>query len=369
MRLAVTGADGFLGWHVRCAARARLGVSPVSIGRPEFSDPQLMDRALATVDSVIHLAGINRGPEDDVVYETNLGLARSLVEGVRRSGRQIHVVHANSIHRDLDTAFGRSKRDAAAYMAEAQLKLGRFSDVVLPNIFGEHGRPHYNSFVATFCEALAGGRQPEAVEDRPIQLLHAQTVAVLLVDLAHQGASAELRPQGRETSVAAVLSILNEIAEGYATGQYPNLGDPFVEELFNTYRSFTFPSAFPIYPDAITDPRGRLVETVRAGGGQTQVFFSSTRPGMTRGEHFHLRKVERFLVLRGSGRIQLRKLFSNEILTFDVTGERPAIIDMPTMWAHSISNIGDTDLLTLFYANQCFNPQAPDTYPERVQML
>lgn len=367
VRLAITGSDGFLGWHVRCAARARMGVPPVSIGRAEFADPQSMDRALAHVDSVIHLAGLNRGPADDVIYESNLALARGLIDGVTRSRRQIPIVFANSIHRDLDTAFGRSKRDAAAMMSEAQATLGAFADVVLPNIFGEHGRPNYNSFVATFCDALASGTQPSVVEDRPIHLLHAQPAAELLVDLALQGATGVFQPRGRDTTVAEVLTILSDLAEGYVTGQYPDLSDPFVEELFNTYRSFTFPSAFPIYPDAMTDPRGRLVEAVRADGGQTQVFFSSTRPGMTRGEHFHLRKVERFLVLRGSGRIQLRKLFTDEVLTYEVSGERPAIIDMPTMWAHSISNIGDSDLLTLFYANQCFNPQAPDTYPEKVQ--
>lgn len=368
MRLGVTGAEGFLGWHVRCAARAMTGVAPTPIGRQEFQDPELMDQTLSSVDSVIHLAGVNRGPGDDVIYESNVGLARALVEGIKRSRRKIPVTFANSVHRNSDTAFGHSKLDASSILAQARMQLGAFADVVLPNIFGEHGRPDYNSFVATFCAALARGQRPTVVDDRTIELLHAQRAAATLIECALSAKNGEFRPRGQSTTVVNVLSVLNDFAGAYVTGQYPNLGDPFIEDLFNTYRSFTFPSAFPIYPDAMTDPRGRLVEAVRASGGEAQIFFSSTRPGMTRGEHFHLRKVERFLVLRGSGRIQLRRLFSDEVHAFDVNGERPAIIDMPTMWAHSISNVGDSDLLTLFYANQCFNPQAPDTYPEKVRL-
>ena len=366
MPIAVTGPNGFLAWHVRCAIRALTGADAVLIGRREFEDESRMDRTLSTVDAVIHLAALNRGAEDSVIIENNVGLAARLVAGIRRTGRRIPVVHANSIHADGDSAFGQSKVEAAQLLAENSETVGVVADVVLPNIFGEHGRPNYNSFVATFCYDLASGHRPESVSDRTIALLHAQRAADILVDLASSPRAGQFRPAGRETSVAEVLARLEVMADGYRTGQFPNLEDDFVQDLFNTYRSFAFPDQFPIYPDAMTDPRGRLVEAVRADGGETQVFFSSTRLGMTRGQHFHLRKVERFLVLRGTAAIRLRRLFTDEVITFEVNGDRPAIVDMPTMWAHSITNIGSDELLTLFYANQCFNPQSPDTYAEKV---
>ena len=146
----------------------------------------------------------------------------------------------------------------------------------------------------------------------------------------------------------------------------PDLSDPFTKQLFNTYRSAAFPELFPIRPTPAEDPRGRLVEAVKGGGGQTQVFYSITNPGFTRGQHWHRHKVERFLVLAGSGEMRLRRLFTDEVVTFPVTGDHPAIVDMPTFWAHSITNTGTEPLVTLFFADELYDPGNPDTIPEDV---
>lgn len=364
VNIAVTGPNGFLAWHLRCAVRALHDCDVTLIGRPEFEDRERMAKALEGVDAVIHLAGLNRGASDDEIERVNVELAETLARSIAESGRGIPVVFANSVHVDGDSAFGRSKAQAAEVLR--QQTGGPVADVILPNIFGEHGRPDYNSFVATFCSVIANGQTPHIVEDRDINLLHAQDAAESLLSLAVSASEGETRIDGTATTVRSVLTQLEAIADGYRTGQLPDLGDKFTQDLFNTYRSFTFPDQFPVYPDAMSDPRGRLVEGVRAFGGQAQVFFSSTKPGQTRGEHFHLRKVERFIVLQGTADIQLRRLFTDEVVTFRVSGLKPAIIDMPTMWAHSITNVGDQDLLTLFYADQVFNPQSPDTYREQV---
>ena len=155
-------------------------------------------------------------------------------------------------------------------------------------------------------------------------------------------------------------------AEDYRTGLLPDLSDPFTKELFNTYRSATFPDHFPIRPVPSEDPRGRLVEAVKGAGGQTQVFYSSTNPGFTRGQHWHRHKVERFLVVSGQGEIRLRKLFTDEVVTFPVSGGEPSIVDMPTFWVHSITNTGTEPLVTLFFADELYDPESPDTYPEDV---
>ncbi len=151
-------------------------------------------------------------------------------------------------------------------------------------------------------------------------------------------------------------------------GEIPPIPDRHAVRLFNTYRSHCFPDHFPIRPTRHGDPRGELVEVVRAHGGGGQSFCSTTRPGHARGEHFHLAKVERFAVLRGTAEISLRRVGYREVVRFPVSGGEPVVVDMPTMWAHKITNTGPDELLTLFWANEIFDPARPDTYPEPVEI-
>ena len=152
----------------------------------------------------------------------------------------------------------------------------------------------------------------------------------------------------------------------YTAGDIPPLLCDLDVDLFNTLRAAMFPSHYPIPLGARSDGRGSLVEVVRSHGGQGQTFVSSTRPGLTRGEHFHLRKIERFVVLAGRATIRLRRLFSPEIVTFTVSGVQPCIVDMPTLWSHNITNTGSSHLTTLFWTNELFDPDRPDTHPEPV---
>jgi len=362
MSLAVTGPDGFLGWHARCAIQAAQGRDAILIGRPEFDDPEVMDSALAQADAVIHLAGVNRAPDSEI-QAINPWLAQQLVDSMERNGRFIPIVNGNSIHSKGDSVFGVSKRKAAEIFAEsAEINGNAFADVVLPNIFGEHGRPNYNSVVATFCHQLANGETPQIDVDRELTLLHAQEAVAIMIGAAENPSEARLTPAGHQISVTALLKNLKSIQSEYRDGYLPDLADPFTRSLFNTYRSFTFPEHWPIHSELHSDDRGELVEVVRASGGETQVFYSATRPGFTRGQHFHLRKTERFLVVQGQASIRLRKLFTSEVVEFVVSGSQPAIVDMPTLWTHSITNIGDSDLLTLFYSDDKYDPQDPDTY-------
>jgi UDP-2-acetamido-2,6-beta-L-arabino-hexul-4-ose reductase len=204
------------------------------------------------------------------------------------------------------------------------------------------------------------------VDDKELPLLHVQRVAEVLLDQAVNPTAGTLNLEGASLLVSDVLTRLEVMATNYRTGVLPDLSDALTRDLFNTYRASTFPQQWPIYPPVNSDQRGELVETVKATGGQTQVFFSSTRPGFTRGQHYHLGKVERFLVLRGRADIKLRRLFTQDVISFAVSGDHPAIIDMPTMWVHSITNTGPDELVTLFYADELFDPDRPDTYPEEV---
>lgn len=366
-RIAVTGPDGFVAWHTRCAARARWGGDLVGVRRAELESPDALDASLAEVDAVIHLAGVNRASDPSEVERANVWLADQLVGSLRRLGRPVPVVYGNSIHASGDSVFGRSKRRAAASLSAYGVELGApVSDVWMPNLMGEHGRPDYNSVVATFSHALARGEVPRVVDDKELPLLHVGAVADRLLDLAIEPHPGRVVLDARPTWVSELAAALTTIAEDYRSGRFPDLSDPFTKELFNTYRSATFPAHFPIHPVPSTDPRGGLVEAVKGLGGETQVFFSTTNPGYTRGQHWHRHKVERFLVLSGTGEIRLRRLFTDDVVSFPVSGERPAIVDMPTMWAHSITNTGSEPLVTLFYADELFDPANPDTIPEDV---
>jgi UDP-2-acetamido-2,6-beta-L-arabino-hexul-4-ose reductase len=361
MKIAVTGADGFLGWHLRCRLHALTDATVATVGRGQLE--QLPD-LIRDADAVVHLAGINRGADAELV-EANVTLAHVVAHAVTRSGTRPRIVFANSVQAANGTPYGDGKAAAASVLAGAAKSVGSsFVDVRLPNLFGEHGRPHYNSFVATFCHDLAVGRRP-TVTDRELSLLHAQPAAQALMD----GLAGESRidnPGGMIVTVAGVLGTLQRFRHQYDSGDIPPLVSEFDIELFNTFRAALFPARYPVPLVTRADARGELCECVRSHGGAGQTFVSSTVPGATRGEHFHLHKVERFVVLRGRARITLRRLLTDEVVAFEVDGGSPAALDMPTLWAHNIINTGDGELVTLFWTNSVFDAAHTDTYPEQV---
>jgi len=368
--VAITGGHGFLGWHLSCRLRAVHGIKPDRLGREALGDPERLAASLAGVETIFHVAGVNRANHEDEVEQGNLDLARRLAEAIRRLGRPVHVVYANSIQADVDNAYGRGKRGAAAILDGALRHVGgSLVDVLLPNLFGEHGRPSYNSFVATFADAVAGGRGPTVSRDRSVPLLHAQRAAACLIEASQHRRSSVQRPAGTPHSVVQVLEELQDLHASYGQrGEIPDLSDAFSVDLFNTYRSYLFPHRFPIFPTVHDDARGSLFETMRAHGGTGQTFVSTTRPRATRGEHYHLRKVERFVVLKGEAKISLRRLLHDEVVTFRLSGDRPGYVDMPTLWVHNISNVGSSELVTMFWADQLLDPDRPDQYPESVEV-
>lgn len=361
MKVVLTGSGGFLGWHTRVRLRALTDHDVVAVTRDNWAD--LVGLAHGA-DAVIHVAGVNRATPAEVEHG-NIALAEAVGEAVAKAGSSPRVVYANTIHAGNPNAYGAGKAAAADILeANAQATGGEFVDVRLPNLFGEHGQPAYNSFVATFVDAVVRGEQPQ-INDREVSLLHVQRAAQALIDSLHT-TEQQVAPAGTESSVQEVYDRLLSFHETYRTGDIPVLETAMDVDLFNTLRSSLFPERYPIDLTAHEDDRGRLVETVRAHGGQGQTFVSTTVPGVTRGDHFHLRKVERFVVLSGQARISLRRVFADDVLSFDVTGDTPTVIDMPTMWVHNITNTGTTELTTLFWTNSLFDPDAPDTYREKV---
>lgn len=365
MKIVLTGADGFLGWHLRVRLRALTGHQVEVVTRDNWLD--LPDRVRGA-DAILHIAGVNRGPEQEV-EQGNINLARDVAAAVRRGAIGApRIVFANSTQSGNGTAYGTGKATAADLLAGVAYEGGSaFVDVRLPNLFGEHGRPGYNSFVATFVRSVIDGTEPSVV-DRPVGLLHAQDAAQAMIN-ALITERRLLEPPPVPTTVVGVLDKLREFNALYGSrGDIPRLSSALDVDLFNTLRAARFPAEYPIPLVPRADDRGRLVETVRAHGSAGQTFVSTTKPGIVRGEHFHLRKIERFVVIGGQARISLRRMFSDRVIDFDVDGGNPVAIDMPTMWVHNIQNTADEDLVTQFWTNELFDPDHPDTYPEPVSV-
>lgn len=366
MRVGITDADGFLGWHLRCLLHGDTNDVALPCDQASYTNDNAIDNLAATSDAIVHFAGINRGTDDEVL-NGNLAITDRLIGALRRSGRLPHVLFASSIQIERDNPYGQAKRVCAQHLqAWADSCGARLTTVVLPNEFGEFGRPFYNSVVATFCHQLVHGEEQHIVTDAPLELIHAQDAVAQFVRIAHDGTVGVVRVTGNAPLlVSEILARLQGLNASYVGGTFPVLADPLDLQLFNTLRSFRFPDQAQGTFEVHADARGSLWDVIRSqGAGQS--FVSWTEPGVTRGDHYHRHKVERFAVLSGSGRIRLRRLFSSDVHTYDLTGETPSYVDMPTFCTHSIENTGSAPLLTLFWSGELFDMGKPDTWSEPV---
>lgn len=372
MKVVVTGANGLIGWHcatrlhaANCVATFRGDVPPYSIvllDRNAFEDDQCLLSAVRGSNAILHFAGVNRGADHDV-EEANPKIAERLSRACADTGETPHILYANSTHSGSDTPYGRSKRIAGQILSGISDK---YTNLVLPHIFGECARPRYNNVTATFVESVIQKIPQEVNPNGKVMLLHAGVAAQHAIDAVLSGHIGTIHPAARETPVPDLLTLLERFHADYAANIFPDLQDPFTLALFNTYRAALYPNGFPLPLKLHTDTRGTLFEAIKGGGGG-QTFLSTTLPGVTRGDHFHLNKVERFLVVQGAAKIRIRKVLSDEVWEYRVSGDEPTPVDMPTMHTHSIENIGDTDLLTLFWTHELFDPTAPDTYFDPVK--
>lgn len=370
-RVVVTGAEGLIGWHAsarlhaaNCSAAFRGKAHPYEImrlGHAAFDDSYKLATTLEQADLILHFAGVNRG-DDELVKTSNPAIAERLVTQCNRVGAHPHIVYANSTHASGDTIYGASKRRASEILSSFT---DRFTDLVLPHIFGEGARPYYNNVTATLIDQILKRETPSINPEGQVNLLHAGEAAQAAIDAGLFGRATTLEPEGRAMSVAQLFDHLSNFHESYSANIYPSFGDDFETALFNTFRSATYPDGWPRPLELHSDARGALFEAVKGGGGG-QTFLSTTHPGVTRGDHFHLKKVERFLVVEGDAIIRMRRVLSDDVFEYRVSGKQPAAVDMPTLYTHSIENIGDETLLTLFWTHDQFDPERPDTYADKV---
>jgi UDP-2-acetamido-2,6-beta-L-arabino-hexul-4-ose reductase len=370
IRTGITGINGFIGSNLRrYLAYFGEGIEIVEFSRDWFDQPDRMDAFLASCDVVVHLAAVNRHPDPGFVEHRNLEISERLLEALERTGHTPDLIFASSTQEDRDTPYARAKRRSRKILAEwARQKGAGFTGLIIPNVFGPLGEPYRHSVVTTFCHQLHTGENPEIIVDAEVSFISVmEVVRVLHAAILSPFRDDEYRlPVMQTIQVSGLLDRLREYHEAYiGRFEIPALHSAFDLELFNTYRSFLPPSAYPFFLKVYSDARGSLAEVVRAGG-QGQVFYSVTLPGITRGNHFHLRKVERFCVLKGRAEIRLRRIDSDEVTCIEVSGERPSVVDMPVWYTHSITNTGNEELLTLFWSSEFYDPEDADTWQLKV---
>jgi UDP-2-acetamido-2,6-beta-L-arabino-hexul-4-ose reductase len=372
MRIVVTGARGLLGWHSaarlhaqNCAARYRGAPEPfelVNLDHAQFNDDGALAQAVTGADAVLHWAGVNRGPDADV-EAANPAIARRLATACAETGTTPHIVYANSTHGRTDSPYGRSKRIAGEVLQSFAQE--RFTDLVLPHIFGECARPDYNNVTATLIDRIWNGVEPEINPQGRVSLLHAGEAAQLAIDAALQGRGGAIVPQGRDIGVVQLYERLMRFHALYEANTFPELTDPFDLALFNSYRTGGYPNHYPRPIEVKSDPRGVLFESAK-GGNSSHTFLSTTRPGQSRGDHFHYDLVERFLVVKGEAILRIRKVLTDEVREFRVSGDKPVAVDQLPFHTHNIVNEGDEEVITFFWSHRMFDPDNPDTYADPV---
>jgi UDP-2-acetamido-2,6-beta-L-arabino-hexul-4-ose reductase len=365
-KVGITGPNGFLGKHARYLFSTipdEIEVVPISIG--SMSDAAALANIVKNLDVIVHFARFHpndvASPEE--LYSKNVELARSLISACEISASLPYIIFASSTQIRKDNPYGKAKKDSGRMFAEWAAKSGGISaNLIIPNEFGEGAVPGRISVVSTFCVDLIENRESKITEGATVALIHAQDIIKEILALIRDPKSGDMELVGSEMGIDDLYRLLSGFKQSYYSDIIPALRTHLELCLFNNFRYHVFQTDF--YPKKLilrTDDRGSLFEMIKEHtGGQT--FASSTKPGITRGNHFHTRKIERFCVIKGQAEISLREVGTKEVRAFVVSGDEPVYIDMPTFYSHNIKNIGKEELLTLFWSNEIFDPSDPDTF-------
>lgn len=381
-RIGITGQSGFMGTHLYNYLGLQENVERITFRDEFFQDSDALLKFVSQCDVIVHLAAMNRHNEPQVIYDTNIALVSQLISACERTDSRPYILFSSSTQEERDNLYGKSKSDGRKMLEDwAAKNNARFTAMIIPNVFGPFGNPYYNSVIATFSHQLTHGETPKIEVDGDLKLIYINELVqefwakisgnLKLLEGEHRADLSNTIevypvPHTSEKKVSSILNTLEKYKQEYFDkGVIPTISDKFELALFNTFRCYCPDNIFPFPLKKNTDPRGSFIEILRAGI-PGQYSFSTTNPGITRGNHFHTRKIERFSVIKGQAKIELRRIGSSEVVSYLVNGENPSFVDMPIWTTHNITNIGDTELLTLFWINEPYNPEDPDTWFEEV---
>lgn len=360
----VTGSAGFIGKHV-VEALARRPETKI-IGYDIGTLAETLDDALRAADVIIHLAGVNRPNNASEFKEGNTDFTAMICSSLGKDDRKPIFVLASSIQAALDNPYGVSKREAEQTV-EKWVSTGGGRGIVfrLRNVFGKWCRPNYNSVTATFCHNIAHDL-PVSISDssRELELVYIDDVVAAFMACIDLEASPGFEHRDVPTFHRVTLGELAAKIFLFRTSRQslvlPSFKDEFTRRLYATFLSYLDGSDFAYRLERREDPRGSLAEFIKSAEFG-QLFVSRTKPGITRGNHYHHTKTEKFLVVEGEAIVRFRHIGGGDIIEHQVTGREFTVVDIPPGYTHSIENVGDRELVTLFWASEIFDPQRPDT--------
>lgn len=364
MKIGITGVNGFIGGHLSNYLTLQEGVILIPFRRSYFDIKIELESFVKECDVIVHLAGLNRHNDDQEIFNTNTKLSQLIADACFKTNSKPHILFSSSSQEEKQNVYGDSKRIAREILESWASENGAIATgMIIPNVFGPFGHPYYNSVVATFCHQLTHGETPMIQQDGLLKLIYVNKLIeeiYILIQNPKQG-KIEISHQF-EVTVDDLLSTLKQYTSSYfEQGIFPELATPWQLALFNTFRCYINHNHFPVCFKLNTDDRGTFVEISRTNSSG-QFSYSTTKLGITRGNHFHTRKAERFVVIKGKAKISIRKMGTNQVIDYYLDGENPSYVDMPIWHTHNITNIGDEELLTLFWINEPYNTDDPDTY-------
>jgi UDP-2-acetamido-2,6-beta-L-arabino-hexul-4-ose reductase len=372
LKIGITGQKGFIGTHLYNTLKLypkEFEILDYDISY--FDDEIKLNSFVSNCDTIVHLAAKNRHKSQQVIYDTNINLVDKIITSCKKTGSKPHILFSSSSQENKDNLYGKSKKIGRNLFRNwAKKNDGILTGLIIPNVFGPFAKPYYNSVVATFSHQIVNNKTPEIKIDGILKLIYIGELVDIIIQKIRKRKSEELYnvPHTNEARVSEILSLIQNFKDKYQEkGEIPTIENNFELNLFNTFRSYmNIEKHFPVKYTQHKDSRGTFVEIIRLGVGG-QVSFSTTAPNITRGNHFHTRKIERFSVIKGKALIQLRKIGTSEVLDFFLDGNVPSYVDMPIWYTHNIKNIGEDILYTNFWINEFYNPEDADTYFEELK--
>ena len=379
LKVGITGQAGFVGTHLYNT----LGLYPEIFERIPFEDAYFQDEKLlkdfvSQCETIVHLAAMNRHNDPEVLYHTNINLVKQLIGACETTHSTPHILFSSSTQEERDNLYGKSKKEGRELLEQwADTNSALFTSLIIPNVYGPFGNPYYNSVIATFCHQLTHAETPKIEIDGEIKLIYVgELIDQIIKIIGHKVTQCKntvrhsetiFIPHTSEIKVSVLLQKLIAYKSSYLdNGTIPSLGNPFDSYLFNTFLCYIDHSTFFQFKLKLKiDQRGLFVEIAKLNSGG-QVSFSTTAPGITRGNHYHTRKAERFAVIKGKAKIDIRRIGTEKVLSFELDGSQPSFVDMPIWHTHNVTNIGEDELYTIFWISEHFDANDPDTYFEKV---
>lgn len=364
MKVLVTGAKGFIGKNLVSTLEREDKYKIICIDRENSKEE--LEKGVLNSDFIVHLAGINRPKNEEEFFKGNTGLTEEIIEILKKSNKNTSILITSSIQADLDNAYGQSKKGAEEalikYMADTKGNVFIFR---LPNVFGKWCRPNYNSAIATFCHNIARGEEVWISDPtKEMTLVYIDDVVGNIKNVidneenyipGYQNVDIE-----HKVTLGEIVDLINSFKASRKSLMIPNMENELTKKLYSTYLSYLPENDFSYPLKMNVDNRGSFTEFIKSKD-RGQVSVNISKPGITKGNHWHDTKNEKFLVVSGEGVIRFRKVDSEEIIEYKVSGEKLEVVDIPVGYTHSIINTGERDMVTIMWVNEIFNPEKPDT--------